>query len=301
MLRKLFLIGLALIGIAFSIFMIYWAARTPPEQPLYFAIAQSPYTHYLAGEGIIETFNENSDLSVPFPDLISDVWVSPGQKVCKKQPLFKLDTRQFEADLKAALAQVERAKTEVKNQAVQFSYFESLRTKKAVSKQQYTEAFYAKMLAIDQLRVAKKEARRIATQIERSIIRAPEDGEILQRNILPGEFANVNPFDRKHLILFGSSSHLQMRVNIAEEDAWRVIPGAPARAYVRGNSSISIPLTFQYIEPYIVPKDQLTGSDFEKVDTRVLQVIYSFDKGENPIYVGQLMDVYMEAKPSRYS
>jgi len=32
-----------------------------------------------------------------------------------------------------------------------------------------------------------------------------------------------------------------------------------------------------------------------RVDTRVLQVIYSFERGELPIYVGQQMDVFIEA------
>jgi hypothetical protein len=72
-------------------------------------------------------------------------------------------------------------------------------------------------------------------------------------------------------------------------------------AYVRGNSSISMPLKFSYIEPLIVPKQTLTGSDFERVDTRVLQVVYLFEKNSHPVYIGQLLDVYMEAKPSRVS
>ena len=48
-------------------------------------------------------------------------------------------------------------------------------------------------------------------------------------------------------------------------------------------------------EPYVVPKLSLTGDSAERVDTRVLQVIYSFDRGELPIYVGQQMDIYIEA------
>jgi HlyD family secretion protein len=48
------------------------------------------------------------------------------------------------------------------------------------------------------------------------------------------------------------------------------------------------------VEPYVTPKTSLTGSSTERVDTRVLQVIYSFDRNALPAYVGQQMDVFIE-------
>jgi hypothetical protein len=44
----------------------------------------------------------------------------------------------------------------------------------------------------------------------------------------------------------------------------------------------------------VVPKTELSGTSTERVDTRVLQVVYSVSKGELPIYVGQQVDVYIE-------
>jgi hypothetical protein len=41
----------------------------------------------------------------------------------------------------------------------------------------------------------------------------------------------------------------------------------------------------------------LTGESTERVDTRVLQVLYSFQPGDRPIYVGQQMDVFIKAPP----
>jgi len=46
-----------------------------------------------------------------------------------------------------------------------------------------------------------------------------------------------------------------------------------------------------------VPKRSLTGDSTERVDTRVLQVLYRFDRGDLPVYVGQQMDVFVEAPP----
>jgi hypothetical protein len=48
----------------------------------------------------------------------------------------------------------------------------------------------------------------------------------------------------------------------------------------------------------VLPKQSLTGDSSERVDTRVLQAIYSFDpKTMKNIYVGQQMDVFIEAQP----
>jgi hypothetical protein len=73
---------------------------------------------------------------------------------------------------------------------------------------------------------------------------------------------------------------------------------AAATGYVRGNRDINTGLRFVRIEPYVVPKRSLTGDSTERVDTRVLQVLYAFDGGRLPIYVGQQMDVFVDAPPA---
>ncbi|MGH2670462.1 MAG: efflux RND transporter periplasmic adaptor subunit, partial [bacterium] len=54
-------------------------------------------------------------------------------------------------------------------------------------------------------------------------------------------------------------------------------------------------LTLVRFEPLIVPKRSLTGDSTERVDTRVLQALYRFERGVLPISVGQQMDVYIDA------
>ena len=63
----------------------------------------------------------------------------------------------------------------------------------------------------------------------------------------------------------------------------------------RGNGSLRIPLDFVRFEPYVIPKKSLTGDSTERVDTRVLQVIYRVKDQNDSLYVGQQMDVYIEA------
>ncbi len=65
-----------------------------------------------------------------------------------------------------------------------------------------------------------------------------------------------------------------------------------------GHRPGKIPIGFIRIEPRIVAKALLTGGSIERSDVRVLQVIYGFDHGSWPVYVGQEMDVYIDAPSS---
>ena len=47
------------------------------------------------------------------------------------------------------------------------------------------------------------------------------------------------------------------------------------------------------VEPYVVPKKSLTGDNTERVDTRVLQVIYALVSADRRVYVGQQLDVFV--------
>ena len=96
-------------------------------------------------------------------------------------------------------------------------------------------------------------------------------------------------------MVLGNVEPLHVRVDIDEHEAWRVRPEAPAVAFVRGNRDLQTPVQFVRFEPYVVPKKSLTGDSTERVDTRVLQVLYRFNRGDLPVYVGQQMDVCIAA------
>jgi hypothetical protein len=65
-------------------------------------------------------------------------------------------------------------------------------------------------------------------------------------------------------------------------------------AFTRGPSAVGIPLDFARIEPLVVAKKLLSGERQERVDTRVLQVLYTFAPPSFPVHVGQVLDVSIE-------
>jgi multidrug resistance efflux pump len=144
---------------------------------------------------------------------------------------------------------------------------------------------------------AQSQIEQTKIELERLVVRAPVDGEVLQVNVRPGEYVGTPP--NQALIVLGNVHKLHVRVDIDEHDIPRYRRGAPAQAMVRGNPQVSFPLRFVRIEPYVVPKKSLTGDNTERVDTRVLQVIYAIEKTDQPVFVGQQLDVFIDAdKPA---
>lgn len=149
------------------------------------------------------------------------------------------------------------------------------------------------------LAAARADADAVRVELDRRIVRSSIDGRILQVNAKPGEYASAGAMTTP-LIVMGGVDPLHVRVDVDENEAWRVKDGSHAVAFLRGNTRFKANLTFVRFEPLVVPKKSLTGESSERVDTRVLQLLFALAKPEFPVYVGQQVDVYIEA-PSRES
>jgi len=141
---------------------------------------------------------------------------------------------------------------------------------------------------------ADAEAAKIEVELDRLVVRALVAGRVLQVNVRPGEFVGTPA--NQPLVILGNTDRLHVRVDIDEYDIPRFHPGLPAVAVPRGSLQERYPLEFVRVEPFVVPKKSLTGDTTERVDTRVLQVIYKFDPtGRPPLFVGQQVEVFIDA------
>jgi HlyD family secretion protein len=152
-------------------------------------------------------------------------------------------------------------------------------------------------IARAEVQQAAAEVHEVETDLSRLTMSAPVDGTILQNKVRLGQYAQCGPL-AEPLMIFGDGVELHVRADVDESDAWRVRSGANAVAYLRGNSQLSFPLEFVRFEPYVIPKRSLTGDATERVDTRVLQVIYRFRDLKADVFDGQQMDIYIaNARP----
>jgi multidrug resistance efflux pump len=154
-----------------------------------------------------------------------------------------------------------------------------------------------KAIARASVALAEAQIEQTKTDLERTLVRAPVDGKVLQVNVRPGEYVGAPP--SQALIMLGSCAKVHVRVDIDEHDiprAYRLFQsGISAYASPRGDPSQRIPLAFVRVEPYVVAKKSLTGDNTERVDTRVLQVIYRVSRDEPSLFVGMQVDVLLNA------
>ncbi len=150
-----------------------------------------------------------------------------------------------------------------------------------------------KIIAQAAIEQAKAQIIQTETDLERCLVRAPVAGKVLQVNVRPGEYVGTPP--SQALVVLGDiAKKVHVRVDVDEHDIPRFKMGAPAKASLRGSPETAYPLEFVRVEPYVIPKKSLTGDNTERVDTRVLQVIYALDVTNRPVYVGQQLDVFID-------
>jgi HlyD family secretion protein len=139
-------------------------------------------------------------------------------------------------------------------------------------------------------------------------IKAPSDGVILSINAAVGGFISPQGGYESYtqglspVIVMGSSEALMgVRCYIDEILIHRLpqTSGMNARMFIRG-TDINIHLEFVRIQPYVSPKIELSNQRTEKVDVRVLPVIFRFERPKNiSLYPGQLVDVYIGDKQNK--
>jgi multidrug resistance efflux pump len=149
---------------------------------------------------------------------------------------------------------------------------------------------------LDRLRVTAPRVRRPGTDRSTGPLadRDLAQFRVLQVNVRPGEYVGANP--NQAILVLGTVGRLHVRVDVDENDIGRFKPGRKGTASPRGEPNTRFPLSFVRVEPYVIPKKSLTGGNTERVDTRVLQVIYAIDVPEPPLYVGQQLDVSLDAE-----
>ncbi len=252
-------------------------------------------------------------------DLRADEGVKRAALEATRARLAKLEEQPRAEDVPPAEARVHEAQANLADAEVQMRLIESVTDKRAVREEdvqrrrlaykaaqaRLAEAqaqlallkagAWAPDIAVAKSEVAQAEAqlKLVETNVERLTTRAPIAGVILQNKVRLGQYAQCGPLSEP-LIILGSITPLHVRVDVDEHDAWRVRGGAPAVGSPRGEGSLKIPLEFVRFEPYVIPKKSLTGDSTERVDTRVLQVIYRVKDQNAPLYVGQQMDVYIQ-------
>jgi len=133
-------------------------------------------------------------------------------------------------------------------------------------------------------------------------LRAPSDGVVLSIATMVGAYVSSQGSYESYsqgmtpvLVLGAPQANLQVRCYIDEI----LVPRLPAPSKMKAQMSIrgsdvKVSLDFVRVQPYVSPKIELSDQRQERVDVRVLPIIFKVEKPKSVnLYPGELVDVYV--------
>ncbi len=312
------------LGAVLAVVSAYVFGQQPSVLPPAYNPAANPYAHGIYSEGIVESAQsqgENINIDPEVSGPIAQVLVAEGQTVRKGQPLLTIDnsvqrpaTEQQKAQIDVTVAQIANARATLKSASDTFAKQERsfALDPKSVSRDVLDTDRNAVLIAQTGLEVFERQSveqtkayAASAALLAKYTIRAPSDGIVLSVQATVGSYVSPQGAYDSYtqgmdpLIVMGMRpASLEVRAYIDEILIPRLESSnqMTAEMFIRGTNT-HLPLTFARIQPYVSPKIELSDQRAERVDVRVLPVIFRLDKPKNmTIYPGQLVDVYVSAK-----
>ena len=247
---------LAVLRVLAGIGFVLKGSAPPPVAAPASPPSAAPYASSIAGTGMIEAGTRNIAISTPVGGVVAEVSVKVCDHVRAGDALFRIDGRDLAAQLGlrqalavAAHAQIVEAQAALEQARDPLKRAQGLAAGNAISLQDLAGRRLTVQVDEPKLATARANAEtadaqvdETKTNIERLTIRAPLEGDVLQLNLRPGEYAQTGALATP-LLLLGDGQNLHVRIVIDENDAWRFQPGMPAKASLRGNGAIGFDLS----------------------------------------------------------
>ena len=302
---------LALFGLLAGMTGAYvYGLRAAPQRPA-FSPAANPYAKGVYAEGMVETYQNSGENINIFPNISGTIVAIPvheGQWVRKGTVLMRLDDSVQKATAEYNKAQIGYARAQLKTTRDELAKDEvSYRLDpKSISTYTLDDAINAVGVAARNVEVNVRNYNSANALLAWYTIRAPCDGGVLAIQAAVGSYVltSQGTYDTytqgfAPIIVMGrfaeAEEYLSVRSYIDEILIHRLKfgPQMKARMLIRG-TNISVPLEFVRVQPYVSPKIELSDERLERVDVRVLPVIFRFSRLKDlPVYPGLLVDVYV--------
>lgn len=305
--RQKLLFGIALLGIVAGLVSAYvYHQALPTQAPL--QVTRDPYSAGIYAEGIIQSEQRTGDDVNVYPEVpgsVVRIYVHPGSVVAKGAPLAAIDDSVQRRVVAADSAKIGAARATRDYQTDQLKILtqQAAIDPRAVSHLALLSARDNLRIALQNLRVAIRTRAADAALLRQYVLRAPVPGTVLRAPATVGSYVSpqgvYDTYTRGQdpvVVLQPHSSGLQIKAYLDEI----LVPRLPvahrieAQMFIRGGSTTGIPLQFVRIDPYVTPKIELSDQRLEKVDVRVLPIIFRFTAPPGAsLYPGELVDVYI--------
>lgn len=218
----------------------------------------------VTGPGKIELIDEAKIASETIGQ-VEAVYVDKGDLVQKGDLLVKLDDEDAKARLESAEARIERlraaiqlAEADLRKAQEEWQGFEHLKARGFSSETELRDVSTLlektkASLAMSQHELTESFAIRRNSQqdLERTQIRAPISGTVIQRDVEVGEIviAGTTNLPGTVLLTIGDLNKMRVRADIDESDVALVRPGQPARIFLQANQDEPVDGVVELIAP----------------------------------------------------
>lgn len=302
------LILIASFGILMGLVSVLFYNETSEHRPPV-AVSYNPYKNGIYATGIVESFQptgSNINIYPEVADRVTHVFVKDGQVVKKNTPILAIDNSVQKETTAKDFANIQLAHANLINVLEQLQKIKKAYTlnPQAVSKNALDNAINSVKIAQATLRVNTKQYDADRNLLAKYILRAPINGIILR--VVPAVGDYVSPrgsYDTYTQDMLPSvqmgfdTPYLQVRAYVDEILTPRLPNPSHLKAtlFVRGLDNRKIPLEFVQLQPYTIPNIELSDQRNERVDVRVLPIIFKFKKPTDiNLFPGQMVDVYLK-------
>lgn len=301
---------LALLGIVVGIMsVVLYNEKVNSEPPI--AVSYNPYVAGIYATGIVESSQPNGSNVNIFPEVsgrVTNILLRDRQIVKKGTPILTIDDSVQREIVAKDIAQIRFAIANYDNvgqqlEKIQKSYELNC---KSVSQNVLDNAINAVKIAKENISVAQKQYQSDKALWEKYVLRAPIDGMILRIVSATGDY--VSPLGSYDTYTQGMLPTIQMGVITPDMHVRAyvdelLVPNLPpssnleATMFIRGLNNKKIPLTFVSLQPFTIPNIELSDQRNERVDVRVLPIIFKFKKPTDiNVFPGQLVDIFIKGK-----
>lgn len=289
----------ALIALIFSITYVILIRPSeisirPPIIPVSTGTQIENHILAVSATGIIESASGNIEIGTHLSGIVDKVYVKVGDLVDKNTPFFKIDTTEFHADQLVKEAQVQIAQAELDNAVSRLKPYKSIRYKEAIAMEDLITRQNELTKAQARLKEAKANLNKANKYLVLSTVTSPINGEILQVNIHPGEFAQAGNL-QKPLMIIGNTKYLNVRVDVDEYNLGKLHQDPIVLIYPTGYHRTQLHGKLLRIEPLLKPRKNISGTGDEIIDTRVLELIIQIEEKKPNVFIGQQVNVVIKS------
>lgn len=203
--RILLIIGILALG------SIATAQGPPPAKVVLGQVTKEKVSTTHSVTGVIY-YERVSEISTEVAGLVEEVLVSQGGPVKKGDTLVRLNTEILEREISLTKTHIEQIELRINNTEKNFQRLERLYKSSGVSEKDFDDALYSYQDARKEKQGVEDTLAKLLIQKRRSIIKAPFDGIVLNKNVDSGAWVQQG----KLLVSIGSSNDLFVKAPIAE-------------------------------------------------------------------------------------